>query len=443
MRTAAHVAKSGRSPRRVYSRPASDDQSSVAICGRRIVADGTAEGGLIGPVLFCDVSTSAAFSPSIAWINQHEQHSGQGRFIGDKEPQLREGPTMQNRPLLAPSPDPKANTPEVLQDNRPLCAFSASNNLLGDYYVIGVSGKTSLFTGELLQTPFSRASLLLLQFGPQATATVTNRTSLTAAVALTIRIASDVHHAEVHAKSVGRLSGYRFFYFACRSQVKRPTAIDQVRFPMLPAQQLPLPRPASKRDVQPARKRPDRNGLVFDAPSQHAGIIGYTPERTKAAFTVPIRLVGLGDLRDTAHDHLCSQAELFPRPSVGDMVKIVSPKLLRIPSLLGEPVATLIGLMNGGQQRCALVLGRFTASQRKRSTRPLSASRRNLRCISGRAAVSLSCAIITGQFPAWNAPPPSNPAVLIIITGSESYMAAGGRTQADSVPFPRFRWRTK
>src|SRR6201987_3129846 len=306
MRTAAHVAKSGRSPRRVYSRPASDYQSSVAICGRRIVAGRTAEGGLIGPVLFCDVSTSAAFSRSIAWINQHEQHSGQGRFIGDKEPQLREGPTMQNRPLLAPSPDPKANTPEVLQDNRPLCAFSASNNLLGDY-VIGVSGKTSLFTGELLQTPFSRASLLLLQFGPQATATVTNRTSLTAAVALTIRIASDVHHAEVHAKSVGRLSGYRFFYFACRSQV----------------------------------------------------IIGYTPEQTKAAFTVSIRLVGLGHLRDTAHDHLRSQAELFPRPSVGDMVKIVSPKLLRIPSLLGEPVATLIGLMNGGQQRCALVLGRF------------------------------------------------------------------------------------
>jgi len=58
MRTAAHVAKSGRSPRRVYSRPASDYQSSVAICVRRIVADGTAEGGLIGPVLFCDVSTS-------------------------------------------------------------------------------------------------------------------------------------------------------------------------------------------------------------------------------------------------------------------------------------------------------------------------------------------------------------------------------------------------
>jgi len=27
---------------------------------------------------------------------------------------------MQNRPLLAPSPDPKANTPEVLQDNRSL-----------------------------------------------------------------------------------------------------------------------------------------------------------------------------------------------------------------------------------------------------------------------------------------------------------------------------------
>src|SRR5207302_3685211 len=37
MRTAAHVAKSGRSPRRVYSRPASDYQSSVAICVRRIV----------------------------------------------------------------------------------------------------------------------------------------------------------------------------------------------------------------------------------------------------------------------------------------------------------------------------------------------------------------------------------------------------------------------
>ena len=193
MRTAAHVAKSGRSPRRVYSRPASDYQSSVPICRRRIVTDGTAECGLIGPVLFCDVSTSAAFSRSIAWINQHEQHSGQGRFIGDKEPELREGPTMQNRPLLAPSPDPKPNTPEVLQDNRPLRAFSASNNLLRDY-VIGVSGKTSLFTGKLLQTSFSRASLLLLQFGPQAAATVTNRTSLTAAVALTIRIGSDGKH---------------------------------------------------------------------------------------------------------------------------------------------------------------------------------------------------------------------------------------------------------
>jgi hypothetical protein len=51
-------------------------------------------------------------------------------------------------------------------------------------------------------------------------------------------------------------------------------------------------------------------------------IIGYTPEQTKAAFTVPIRFVCIGHLRDTAHDHLRSQAELFPRPSIGDMVKI-------------------------------------------------------------------------------------------------------------------------
>ena len=96
MRTAAHVAKSGRSPRRVYSRPASDYQSSVAICGRRIVADGT------------------------------------------------------------------------VQDNRPLRAFSSSNNLLPDY-VIGVSGQTLLFTGKL--SPLAFIADFIEQFSQSGCAT--------------------------------------------------------------------------------------------------------------------------------------------------------------------------------------------------------------------------------------------------------------------------------
>jgi len=295
-----------------------------------------------------------AFPRGVAGIDQQQRYSGERRFIGDKPPELRERPTVQNGSMHAPSPDPKANSLEVLHDNRPLRAFGFRNDLLRDY-VVGVRGKASFFAGKFLQATFGRASVLFLKLSPQASMPVANGANGAADVTLTVRIGSNVDHAEIHSQLLGSFRRRRFHRLTRSRQVEISPAVNQIGLAALGAKQFPLSRATHKRDVQASAGRPDRNPLLLDSPLQNAGIVSYASEWTERASCFPIQFVGVTNFCNTTHYHLCSQTKPLSGWPVRHMVKIVSPELLYVPCLFGEPVAALICLLERREERGSLL----------------------------------------------------------------------------------------
>src|SRR5262249_62384057 len=72
---------------------------------------------------------------------------------------------------------------------------------------------------------------------------------------------------------------------------------------------------------------------------EDAGIVGLRGEGTeRAALTLPAAFVSIGHLADAAHGHLGAQTEFPAQTAVGDLMQIILPEGLRVPSFFGEEV---------------------------------------------------------------------------------------------------------
>jgi hypothetical protein len=125
------------------------------------------ENGLRGTVQFIDMAALRTLARSIPGIDKDHGNSGECGFVRDKLPELGEGPAVQNRPLIAPSSDPRTNPGEFFQDYRLLRASGVFNDLFRNY-VVSVFGKARFLARKLLQPAFCGAGLFALQFGAQA-----------------------------------------------------------------------------------------------------------------------------------------------------------------------------------------------------------------------------------------------------------------------------------
>ena len=144
MQTNTHIAKSGRSPRRVYSRPARDHASSVGIRMRRVSTRHASEFGLAGPVPLVDMATNGALSRRVLRVYQYQSYARTLRLVGHQQSQLRKRPAMQNRTLLAPNRYPFADALQLFQRNPTPGAFGGSNDPLGALWFTHLAKRLSL-----------------------------------------------------------------------------------------------------------------------------------------------------------------------------------------------------------------------------------------------------------------------------------------------------------
>ena len=85
MRTIARVAKSGVAALGGFTgRPARDNPGSVYIRMSGVSTGQTAEGRLVGPVLFVDIPALGAFTRAVARVDKYDGDSGEHRLVGNK-----------------------------------------------------------------------------------------------------------------------------------------------------------------------------------------------------------------------------------------------------------------------------------------------------------------------------------------------------------------------
>src|SRR5690606_23570036 len=122
-----------------------------------------------------------------------------------------------------------------------------------------------------------------------------------------VRVGGDLHNTEVNAKHA--VNGFFVFlrHVTGGEQVERrfsvsALAVDQVALALLVLHQAGVMLSDGVRDVLPSTKRPDAHLTLFVG--QEAAVVGDTTALPKRALRVPVELVAISHLAETAYHHL-------------------------------------------------------------------------------------------------------------------------------------------
>lgn len=285
-------------------------------------------------------TASRACSACVARIDCGYRNAGQFRLVGKELAKLGEGPTMQTVALGFSGLNPFANMRQVFNGNRKAGAFSPRNNLLRDA-VVDVFAEPGFLPGKFLETALGRlrslslkARLTLGKFG-------SNALDIGTAVAGAVTIESDIDHAEINAKDALNADLFRVRHVADASEIPLSFDVHQINLALAVGEQRPLALSADEWNLDPAFERPDRDRITANE-AENPIIEGLGRVLTEMALTLPIKLVGVGNLGNAADCGLCRKLEAFSALRIGQLVKRELLKLGGFPRSRGQPIASLI-----------------------------------------------------------------------------------------------------
>ena len=337
--------------------PARDDAGSVGIRVAEVIAPEATECRLVGPVSLVNVTASGTLPAGVPRIYADERNARQPCFVGEELTQLGERPTVENSPLLAPSPDPFANASEFFDGNAAPAAFSGSNDLLTDY-VVRVAAQALLLARQFLQPTLGGAGLFLLKLGPQPAIPMPDGIPLVPCITFSFAVGSDVDHSQINAKEAGRFQLGRLRDAASRHQVVLASNQHQVRLALSVPQHGSLPLSAHERNTQPAAERPNRNRGCAEIPGQDSIIVRGGSRRTKGSLDRFVQLVRIGNLGDGTDSRLRRQPKAFATLPVAEFVEIELAERLQLPSNAADVIARGIEGHQRAQKRIGLSAGR-------------------------------------------------------------------------------------
>lgn len=338
--------------------PATYVDRSDGIGKSRVTARHTGESGLIGTVGAGNMTTRGAGLRGIGRINTDHGQSLALCFVGNKGAQLVEGPAMQSGSLRLASLYPRADACQFFQGNSAPGAFSLFHYAFADA-VIHVGGETALFAGQFLQPVLGRLGSFLLHLLAQAAVTMANVVDVPAGVNRAIRIGGYVDHAKVDPEKFVNIGRIGSFDFTGTEQVEFTANQTEIAFTPMPLQQFKLARAANKRHLLSTVQSPDAYPLRIELPGKEAAIIGNRPIWAKGSLTLPVELVGIGDLGNAANSHLCSKVKLIASVSVNEVMQGELSKDLRVPGHITDVVASLIRPLKRSCEQCVLFLRRL------------------------------------------------------------------------------------
>lgn len=281
-------------------------------------------------------------------MHRHTRHV---RLVGEKRLELCEAPGVECSALRPSSPDPRANVGQILDRNRPLCAFGLRYNPFGDH-VVDVFGESCFLTSQDTQAaaaPQRAEPLQLVSEPPMAIAHVLD---CRARMDRPIAIDGDVGHAQIDTQHVVNVDRVRRLDLSRGEQIPVPPHEGQITFAASECEQRLLTLPAHKRDGLPTIKRPDRHRGAFVG--QDAFVKRDCTERSKRALGLLVQLVGIRHFGDTPHGELRGKAERLPHSVVRQAVDGKLAKRLCLPRHLADVVTRRVRRLKRAPKRIRL-----------------------------------------------------------------------------------------
>jgi len=344
----------GHRVRQVDNYPASDVASRDDISESSESAGCTEETSLSRTISFINTATLRTGSRGVARVNEDHRHTCSQGLVADKATKLREGPRVQSSPLGAPNPDPREYPLEFFKGDSPGGALSSGYNMLAKT-VVHVSGEAFLFARAGFEKTLGRLGTLLLEPLAELAVAIPQSVDLGSRINVTIGIGGDVDDPKIDPKDPHNVFGLGFFSVAGSKQVEDAAEIGEVGFTLPSSQEFSLALPAEKGNGQTTSKGPDGDSALLQTPVQDTVVIGDGAGWLEAALALLVELVGVGGLRNTAHDHLSREVGGSPDLVVELFVESPLAKGLVFPSPIANLVTDSVGLLKRLSQRLGLL----------------------------------------------------------------------------------------
>ncbi len=341
--------------RRVDNRPAPYVYGGVFIRERNVPAGLTDKIGLRATVRPLAMPALRTGLRSMAGINHRESHSGELGFVLDKELQFGERPLAMSRTLR---PSNRYPLPDALQ------AFKtySSARFGGLRYkpladkVVGIFFHSPLTLGKLFQMSFRTLRPRRLKFASDALITLARLLGFLRSVNLAVGVCRNIDNAEINSEPVFRCSRRRLF--DVHRGEKKPFAAPkyEVGLALTGLQKLPRPVGANERDGLSSFGSPDGNLRVL--PTKYPVVVGDGSERLVGSFRPFVELVGVGDLRYGADDHLSRKSRRCPHRVIAEFMEGILPELATFPRNPADFIRRRVGSAKRLLERASLFFRR-------------------------------------------------------------------------------------
>jgi hypothetical protein len=308
---------------------------------------------------FC-VQTLVALLVCVLGVYSDHGHPASLCFVGDEPAKLSKRPTVQPVTLIFLSPYPVTDALKFFEGDPAFGALSQRHYAFGNY-MIGISGKSPLFSAPLPQKTVRALGSLFLKLLAKSLIAMANLINLLAAVSVSVRIKGNTSHSQIDANEIH----YRFLFYVwnvdCDMEKKVALPVDQVALATREREQFPLFVAADIWNGKSLWQCPDRDKRLVQIPGEKTQVV----DDCTGGFKCPLRLtdgVSVGDLGAYQTRSLCGQSEEQPDAFIASALEFKMGENTKLHGTLCQPIAGRIKvrIVDSKLSRCAASGKSFT-----------------------------------------------------------------------------------
>lgn len=338
----------------VYSSPAAYYNRSVCISGSEESATDTKECSLIRAVTLINTTTYVASPRGIARVNGHDWHTGKFGLVLDLLAQVIESPRGMLPSLAFLNRRSLSDTLQIFQGNTERVPLSLFNYPLG-YFVVFLRSHPALFAPSLFKQAPGLVRSLALQLLSKFSVTLAEAVKVVSGVGFAQAISRKIFDTQVNTEKFFNILRLWDFLFTSGKEIENTVNKNKVAFTSLMLKQLKLTLTSDKGNGHSASKRPNAYRLPIDIPAQDSIIVGNRTKPVKFTLGFSIELIGIGNLANTACNHLGGQISGLTHIPINQLMKLELAKGTGFPSNRTDIIASGISRIERFKQGLMLL----------------------------------------------------------------------------------------
>jgi hypothetical protein len=283
------------------------------------------------------VQTLVALLAGVLRVHKDHGYTASLCFVGDERPELSKRPTVQPVTLIFLSPYPVTDAIEFFEGDPAFGALSQRHYAFGNY-MIGISGKSSLFSAPLSQETLRALGSLFLKLLAKSIIAMANLINLLPTVPVSVRIKGNTSHSQIDANQIH----YRFLFYVwnidCDMEKEVALPVDQVALATRVREQFPLFVAADKWNGESLWQCPDRDKGLVQIPGEQTQVV----DDCTGGLKPPLRLtdgISVGDLRAYQTSGLSRQSEEQPNAFIAGALQFKMSENTKLHGTLRQPIA--------------------------------------------------------------------------------------------------------